>query len=184
MKALLVLLFCLVSTITNAEPLRIYVLYGQGSIVTSPSMDLLVKKIRKLDPQYTVTIHNWKNYEDVVNSIRKLPVDKKVVIMGYSLGANTVTWIPNMIPDRDIELAVAYDSLISSFVDPSILSFTYSVSPNIKRFMLYDTFGEAYFTSQQIGTTEIRMLHPTDELSKKLHIISLEAIKKASQQRK
>ena len=125
MKTLWVLLFCLVSTVANAEPLRIYLIYGDWSIVP------LAKQIKNLDPQYMVSTHNWERYQEVIDSIRKLPVDKKVVLVGYSFGAHTVTLISNAITDRKIEVGIVYDQSISSHV--------WVVAPNIKRFFYNNT---------------------------------------------
>jgi pimeloyl-ACP methyl ester carboxylesterase len=159
----------------EAKPARVFVFYGQGGIVTSPGMLALANQVKALDRQNVVTTHNWDDYGSAVAIIRKLPHDVPVVLIGYSLGAGVTTYISNSLPNRRIDLIVAYD--------PSIWQPQQRAGPNVKRLLLYrngglDLWGHARIPGAMVETTEVVMFHLAVQFSERLHSMTLAAIRK------
>jgi hypothetical protein len=154
--------------------MRVFVIYGQGGIVTSYGMYLLANRIRKQWPSALVTTHPWDDPTSIQELIRVIPNRKDaVVLIGYSLGANCVTWVSNAIFPKTIDLAVCYD--------PSVLSIVTQPKPNIKRLLLYhntdiEPEGHAVFIGNQVETTQINMFHLAICYSETLHQKTLAAI--------
>lgn len=152
---------------------HIYVIYGQGGIITSFGMKLLANRIQKQWPTAVVTTHDWYDPRLLAADIVKSNLTKTILI-GYSLGANCVTWIGQDYLGP-IDLAVCYD--------PSRLSIVTQPGPNIKRLLLYhntdiEPEGHAIFTGQQVERTEISMPHLAICYSSALHDKTMEAIGK------
>jgi pimeloyl-ACP methyl ester carboxylesterase len=159
----------------EAKPARVFVFYGQGGIVTSPGMLALANRVKTLGA--VVTTHNWDDYGSAVATIRKLPPDVPVVLIGYSLGAGVTTYISNSLPKRRIDLIVAYD--------PSIWQPQQRAGPNVKRLLLYrnggfDLWGHARIPGAMVETTEVVMFHLAVQFSERLHAMTLEAIRKVT----
>lgn len=148
-----------------AERARVYVLTGQGGRATSGGIVQLANKLAE-DKRLLVSIHVWKNYNDVVRSIWTLPPGTPIIVIGYSLGANATTWISNATPLRQIDLVVAYD--------PSVLTVVSPAGPNVSRLLLYHNtsvgpYGHARIPGLQVETTETRMAHLRVDWSMALH---------------
>ncbi len=171
MIRLLVVLLALF--VTPAEAARIYVIYGQGGVITSMGMRSLASRLAQM-PGLTVSTHSWKYPNAIVDDIRRLPADEPVIIIGYSLGANATTWISRAIPRRAIALAVAYD--------PSIYSYVIPVGPNVKRMLVYHNngssrLGHARITGPQVETTEINEGHMSVDDDERLHAKTIAAVR-------
>jgi hypothetical protein len=85
--------------------LRIYVLsgwFGMGPL--SSGMSALVPRLQRFG---LTTYHDW-NDQQIIVAMNRLPVTQKIVIVGFSLGANELGWIEGRIKRR-INLGVAYD---------------------------------------------------------------------------
>jgi hypothetical protein len=154
---------------------RVFVMYGQGSVLTSPGMNVLTNQLKGVDKRLVVTLHNWDDYGDIVRAIRKLPANVPVIVIGYSLGANATTWVSNYVPNRPIELIVAYD--------PSILTKVSPAGKNVKRALLYhnnsfDPWGHARIPGPKVETTETYMPHLAVSLSQSLHNRTIDAVKR------
>jgi hypothetical protein len=153
---------------------RVFVIYGQGGILTSFGMSLLAGRIAKAWPNAVVTTHAWKtSIVEIAPAIKALPADDPVILLGYSLGANAVDWIAAAVPSRSIALSVAYD--------PSVLSIVTQPGANVKRLLLYhnndwEPEGHAVFTGPQVETTQIDMPHLAICYSETLHQKTLAAI--------
>lgn len=158
---------------------RVFVIYGQGGILTSFGMSLLAGRIAKASPKAVVTTHGWKtSIVEIVPAIKALPADEPVILIGYSLGANAVDWISAALPRRWIELSVAYD--------PSVLSIVTQPGANVKRLLLYhntdiEPEGHAVYVGSQVETTRISMPHLAIDYSEALHQKTLAAIAKVMQ---
>jgi pimeloyl-ACP methyl ester carboxylesterase len=155
----------------------VFVLYGQGGIVSSPGMLALANNIRAIDRQLVVTTHNWDEYASVAATIKKLPPDVPVVLIGYSLGAGVTTWISNSLPKRRIDLIVAYDT--------SIWQPQQAAGKNVKRLLLYrnggfDLWGHARIPGAMVETTEVVMFHLAVQFDAKLHSKTIAAVRKAT----
>ncbi len=161
--------------IAHAKADRAYVIYGQGGAVTSMGMRSLASRLATI-PGLTVTTHKWKYPNVVVNDIRRQRATERIILIGYSLGANATTWISSAVRPRTIDLAVAYD--------PSVYSYLRSVGTNVRRFILYHNngrsrFGHAYIEGKQVETIEINEGHLSVDFDQRLHARTIEAVKRA-----
>ncbi len=155
-----------------ASRARIYVLYGQGGFWTSIGMWRLSRRIAAKWPTSRVTTHSWAYPRAIVDDRRAQPagVFKKTIVIGYSLGANTITNIGQFI---QIDLAVAYDpSLYGQIIQPGA---------NIKRLLLYHNVGifgagHLVFTGPQVERVDIDTTHLAVCFSEALHQRTLAAI--------
>jgi hypothetical protein len=81
MTRLLAALAIVLALSSEALAARIYVMYGQGGIVTSPGMLDLAGRLRKLG--HTVTTHNWDDYNRIAADIRRLPATTPIVLIDF-----------------------------------------------------------------------------------------------------
>jgi hypothetical protein len=151
--------------------MRVYVIYGQGGIVTSFGMYLLAQRIRKAWPSAVVTTHSWDDPHAIANDMQRYLAPR--ILIGYSLGANCVTWAADLYKDP-VALAVCYD--------PSVLSIVQQPGANIKRLLLYhntdiEPEGHAIFTGPQVERAEVSMPHLAICYSETLHQETLDAIR-------
>jgi hypothetical protein len=125
-------------------------------------------KIRGL----TVSVHKWKYPNVIVNSILRLPKNERVILVGYSLGANATTWVSNGVR-RPIALVVAYD--------PSVYSYVLPAPSNVHRLILFHNnghsrLGHARIPGKQVETIEINEGHLSVDYDQRLHAKTIEAI--------
>jgi hypothetical protein len=152
---------------------RVYVISGQGGALTSSGMTQLAARLSEIKG-LTVSSHDWFNGPNtIVNSIRQLPTDEPVILIGYSLGANATTRISHALPNREIALAIAYD--------PSIHSEVFPADGNVRRMLLYHNnslslWGHARIPGPQVETTEINQGHLSVDSDQQLHARTLEAV--------
>jgi len=152
---------------------RVYVIYGQGGALTSSGMTQLAARLSEIRG-LTVSSHDWFNGPNfIVNSIRQLPTDEPVILIGYSLGANATTRISRALPNREIALAIAYD--------PSIHSEVFPADGNVRRMLLYHNnslslWGHARIPGPQVEATEINEGHLSVDSDQQLHARTLEAV--------
>ena len=152
---------------------RVYVISGQGGALTSSGMTQLAARLSEIRG-LTVSSHDWfEGPNIIVNSIRKLPKDEPVILIGYSLGANATTRISHALPNREIALAIAYD--------PSIHSEVFPADGNVRRMLLYHNnslslWGHARIPGPQVETTEINQGHLSVDSDQQLHARTLEAV--------
>jgi hypothetical protein len=147
--------------------MNVHVFYGQGGIVTSGGMWLLANRIRALSPRLNVTTHNW---------YQPIKINGPTILIGYSLGANAVTWNAVSWNSAPVALAVCYD--------PSVLSIVTQPTKSITRLLLYhnndiEPEGHAVFVGPQVETTQISMFHLAVCYSEMLHQKTLAAVQKA-----
>ena len=86
---------------TDNAPTRIYVLYGQYGWATSSGMYYLAQNLARYGE---VSVHPWDDRTILLDAKRH---SGKIVIIGYSLGANSTVAIANKLPQ--VDLIVAYD---------------------------------------------------------------------------
>jgi dienelactone hydrolase len=158
---------------TDALAARIYVMYGQGGVMTSPGMLQLAGRLRKLG--HAVTTHNWDDYNRIAADIRKLPATTPVGLVGFSLGAGSTTRVALAVPKRRIALAVAYD--------PSVWDRFPPAGKNIQRLLLYrnggpDLWGHARITGKQVETTEVYSFHLAVQFDERLHSKTIAAVRR------
>ena len=154
---------------------RIYVIYGQGDAFTSRGMVQLAARIRSQWPKAKVTEHVWRTgIAVIVPDIKAQALDERIILIGYSLGANDVTMIANRVGHRSIDLAVCYD--------PSVMGQVEQPGANVKRLLLYhnsgnpDVVGHAIFQGAMVERTEISEAHLSVDNDEKLHQQTMAAI--------
>src|SRR4249919_3097999 len=129
-QAIAIALLCLLGKAEAAPAnVRAYVLYGQGGDLMSRGMRELAADLEKMDSRLQISVHEWKNHNEVEKDIAKVSADTPIVLIGYSLGANATTWISNAVAPRAIDLIVAYD--------PTVLMKVESAGSNVRRLLLY-----------------------------------------------
>jgi len=155
-------------------PARIYVIYGQGDAFTSGGMVQLAARLRAQWPKAKVTEHVWRTgIAAIVPDIKAQALDEKIVLIGYSLGANDVTMIGNRVRGRLIDLAVCYD--------PSVKGIVEQPGANIKRMLLYhnlspEPIGHAIFTGPQVERSDIQTSHLAVDYDEVLHQKTIDAV--------
>lgn len=150
-------------------------MYGQGGYMTSIGMSRLATRLAKMFPLSVVTTHTWKDPYAIVADARRQPQSVPIILIGYSLGANCVTWVNQRAPELPIELAVAYD--------PSVLSIVVNPTSRVKRLLLYHNVdnepeGHAVFRGPQVETTTINLWHLAVCFNEVLHQKTIAAVKK------
>jgi hypothetical protein len=175
MRFLLGLFFALVfSSLAEAKDVQVYMVYGQGGLVTSRGFLSLSRQIRRLDRnRIRIELLNWRWHANLVRKIERDPRSKSIIIIGYSLGANATTWVSNQLLWRRFDLMVAYDPSIYAPTRPALL--------NVSRMLVYHNngpsiFGHAYIRGFNVETTEINMPHLQVENNQQLHNITLDAV--------
>jgi hypothetical protein len=150
---------------------RIFVMYGQFGFITSMGMASLAKRIAAAHPNCLVTTHSWDEVYAISNEIKSLA--EPVILVGYSLGANSVTVAAANDPKRPIALAVCYD--------PSVSGMIVQPTANIKRLLLYHNqgsgaLGHEIFFGPMVERFDINQLHLTVCFNETLHQKTLGAI--------
>ncbi len=159
-----------------AEAARVYVIYGQGGAVTSGGMRQLASRLARIRG-LTVSTHSWKYPGRIIADINRLPKGEPVILIGYSLGAHTTTYVAHYLPRREIALAVCYDPSVYSAVQ-------FPAGPNIRRLILYHNngrsrLGHARIPGRQVETIEINEGHLAVDYDQRLHARTIAAVLKA-----
>ena len=174
MKRILVILLILLSSPAIAKDVQVYMMYGQGGIVTSRGFLSLSRQIRRLDRnRIHIELMNWRWWANLPGKVNRDGRSKEIIIIGFSLGANATTWVSNQLLWRRINLMVAYDPSIYAPTRPALL--------NVQRMLVYhnngpSVFGHAYINGFNVETTEISMPHLQVENNQALHNQTLNAV--------
>jgi hypothetical protein len=159
-------------------PLRIYVVYGQYGWTTSSGMYSLAQSLARYGE---VSIHEWDDRTIVPEARRH---SGKIVLVGFSLGANTMVAIANKLPH--VDLIVAYDpSRLSPLVQPADGEFRQHVASTVRRAICFYNpyawyFGGARLEGSQVETFLISNYHLAVAVDQRLHEITEEAVKQVA----
>jgi pimeloyl-ACP methyl ester carboxylesterase len=159
-------------------PMRIYVLYGQYGWATSSGMYYLAQSLAQYGE---VSIHEWDDRTVVPQARRH---SGKVVVIGFSLGANTAVAIANKLPH--VDLLIAYDpSRLSPLVDVAGGAFTQHVAPTVRRAICFYNpyawyFGGARLEGSQVELVPIINYHLAVAADQRLHEITEDAVRKVA----
>jgi len=159
-------------------PMRIYVLYGQYGWATSSGMYYLAQSLAQYGE---VSIHEWDDRTVVPQARRR---SGKVVVIGFSLGANTAVAIANKLPH--VDLLIAYDpSRLSPLVDVADGAFTQHVAPSVRRAICFYNpyawyFGGARLEGNQVELVPIINYHLAVAADQRLHEITEDAVRKVA----
>lgn len=144
---------------------RVYLMRGQGGFATSFGMDTLRGQIARLPGVVSAELLNWNQYAEHVNRIRarkKAGEAHKVVVGGFSLGANATTWTTYAVPGTTFDLAFCLDPSVYARIDP--------IERNVKRLVVVKNsnwlmiFGRADVPLKAGNTTTAKRLVETNEL--------------------
>ena len=157
---------------------QIYVLYGQYGYPTSSGMYVLAQSLGRYGK---VTTHYWDDRTIVSDAKQQ---SGKIVIIGYSLGANSAALIASRLPR--VDLVVAYDpSRLSPLAQPDNGEYTEAVTPNVRRAISFYNpnawyFGGARLSGPQVEIIPINDYHLAVPANWRLHEITEEAVKKVA----
>ncbi len=157
---------------------RIYVLYGQYGWTTSSGMYHLAQSLARYGE---VSVHQWDDRTIVQDAKRH---SGKIVIIGYSLGANSTVAIANKLPH--VDLIVAYDpSRLSPLAHEANGEFTQHVKPTVRRAICFYNpyawyFGGARLEGSSVEVVPISNFHLAVAVDQRLHDITEEAVKQVA----
>jgi hypothetical protein len=157
---------------------RIYILYGQYGFPTSSGMYGLAQSLGRYGK---VTTHYWDD-RTIVSDARQQ--SGKIVIIGYSLGANSAALIAKRL--ARVDLVVAYDpSRLSPLAKPENGEYTEAVASSVRRAICFYNpnawyFGGARLVGSQVETVAINDYHLAVPMNWRLHEITEEAVKKVA----
>jgi hypothetical protein len=158
---------------------RIYVLYGQYGVTTSAGMYLLAQSLARYGE---VSVHEWNDRTIVPDARRH---SGKIVIIGYSLGANSTVAIANKLPH--VDLIVAYDpSRLSPLAHEANGEFTQEVKASVRRAICFYNpyawyFGGARLEGPQVETVPISHYHLAVAMDQSLHEITEQAVRQVAE---
>jgi len=152
---------------------RIFIMYGQFGWLTSIGMANLAKRLTALYPQCEVTTHSWKYPSVIEMELYRLDAKLPKIVIGYSLGANSVTIVAANAHQRPIDLAVCYD--------PSVSGVVVQPTANIKRLLLYHNqgsglLGHLIFHGPQVERTDVNQTHLGVCFNESLHLKTIAEI--------
>lgn len=153
----------------------VFVMYGQGGVLTSPGMYALGARIKAAGNN--VAYFSARRPDLVEQAIRSFKEKAKVAIIGYSLGANYATWVADAVYPRAIDLVVAYDPTVNAPIK--------SLRENVKRAICYRQtgyvltsalFGRGVLVGPQVEIVNTANDHLLVQFDEALHRRTLAAI--------
>jgi pimeloyl-ACP methyl ester carboxylesterase len=100
-----------------SHKVAVALLYGLGGSATSPGIVQLYDEIKKISDVAVLMPYDQSQWEQAVVDIRKYTVEKLVVV-GYSMGANATTFVANALKPRSVALLVAIQPTLYEGADP------------------------------------------------------------------
>ena len=159
------------------KPHQIRIVYGQGG-----KSFLSYGMIRFNDRLHSMgfTVNDdilWSDPHAIAEQLNKLDKDTKIILIGYSLGGNALTWVqsPEWGLERDIDLLIAYD--------PTWLSKLNPITERVKKTICYSAIGlnpagHGVITGHNVETVKIFADHILVDYAEVLHKRTIEEIKK------
>ena len=130
---------------------------------------------------WKVSVHQWNDRTIVSDAKRQTG---KIVIIGFSLGANSTAAIANGLPH--VDLIVAYDpSRLSPLADQVKGEFVQHVKPTVRRAICFYNpdawyFGGARLDGSHVETVPIADYHLAVPMDARLHDITEEAVRQVA----
>lgn len=97
--------------------LRLHFFRGMGGKLTSAGVDKMARDAAARWPKEYIRIWDWDDCRYAQGRIMMHPQDDCVCLVGYSMGANAVTWIPEWY-ERRYDLIVGLDPTVWSWIAP------------------------------------------------------------------
>jgi pimeloyl-ACP methyl ester carboxylesterase len=107
-----------------SHKVAVALLYGLGGSATSPGIVQLYDEIKKIPDVAVLIPYDQSNWQVAAHDISKYTVEKLVVI-GYSMGANATTMIADALKPRAVSLLVA--------IQPTMYEGADTIGPNVVR---------------------------------------------------
>ena len=153
-------------------------MYGQYGV--AGTLPQLAKRLRAFG---IVTEHGWNDYQSVMHIV--LSETKPVVLIGYSLGGNSVANIPRLIR-HDVRLVVGYDPSRQS---PTCAGGSMPVPDNLAEAVCYYNPGTWYYGGcryfgKQVTLQRINMMHLLVPRSKELHEETYRRVERVAEESK
>lgn len=144
--------------------MRIYVLLGQYGYLFSGGMAAFANRLRQEFPEARVDVFYWDSWQQVVADMKHY--SPPIVIIGYSLGANAISWIARS-TGQEVDLAVAYDASVNSETwNP--------IGEHFKKVLCYrntlpDLFGQDELKGPTVELVDVQIPHLWIQSSETLH---------------
>ncbi len=152
--------------------MRCFILLGQGGAITSYGMYSLAKQLN--DAGVTTSIYTWDSLQTVVDTIQDFTYP--VVLIGFSLGANSCTQIAEILQKRAFKLLVAYDA---SALQPAGIK---PIGKNVEKTLCYRStnglfpWGHGQVVGHNVTTYETPDNHLAVCYDQRLHDITMQAV--------
>lgn len=160
------------------KPANIFVVMGQGGQLWSRGIMSLHARLAAHYPDLDVELWRWLDHREIVSRITEDRETKRNVLIGYSLGANAITWVAadlNALGAK-VDLLVGYDPTVHSILSP--------IGSNVKKAVCYvqtnplQIFGKARWTGN-VEIVETRNLHILVQSDENLHRRTFQEINNA-----
>lgn len=140
----------------------VYLFLGQGGYTFSGGFSAFGDRLSALGYDVQKFADSGRNLNAVYQSVKALPIERKLVLFGYSLGANACAWNAHMLlkyfPQRRIALLAGWDPTIYSALDG------YPIGSNVDRCICFQNaswfgissifgFGHAVYMRAEDGPT-------------------------------
>ena len=154
---------------------NVFIMFGQGGVITSPGIRALGKRIR--DAGHEIAFYGSRRPDLVEADIRQLDASAKIAIIGYSLGGNYAAWAADAVYPRAIDLVVAYDPTVNAPIKP--------LRENVKRALCFRQtgylltsalFGRGVLVGPQVEVINATNDHLLVQFDEALHRRTLAAI--------
>jgi hypothetical protein len=163
--------------------IKVYVLlgglWGVDGYLDSTGMEQLATEIKTI-PGTDVETYSWSSYQTVLNAISNLPVDTKIVLVGYSGGGSRATYVANGVYPRTINLIIGYDPSPTWQMQPMKNNVVKAITYYNTRPLMLGLGGGKYSGSSktEFVVDTIAQQHLALQFNSSLHAITLEEIKK------
>ena len=134
-----------------SHKVAVVLLHGLGGASTSPGIDRLHDEVKAISPDIAVlTVYDQSQWQAAEAAIKKYTVEKLVVI-GYSMGANATTFIADALKPRKVSLLVAIQPTVWENADP--------VGTNVDRAI--EVYNPTFANTAGFGTRKLLGFHLT-----------------------
>jgi pimeloyl-ACP methyl ester carboxylesterase len=128
-----------------SHKVAVALLHGLGGSSTSPGIDLLHNEIAAMSPDIAV-LHPYDQdqWQQAFEDLKKYTVEKLVVI-GYSMGANATTFVADALKPRHVALLVA--------IQPTVWENADVVPPTVDRAI--EVYNPSFAATAGFGSREL-----------------------------
>jgi hypothetical protein len=163
-------------TVAQKPQIRVYVIYGQGGKGPLSYGFILFKDELQALGYDVVDSFPWDQPDAIIKDIHEHP--GKVVLLGYSMGANCAAWVASA--GQPIDLIVGFDP--SAGFGPLSAALPNPIGPNVKRCICFvhafdPIFRSAPFQGDKVELIETASLHGLVDWNEDLQTITLQALK-------